>query len=362
MGGLFGRALRAGIALAGTAIAAGTIDSAASAQTQFVQRAGAPLSLLSYNVHGLPWPLASDRAAAMTQIVDHLRAMRAEGRQPHVVVLQEAFTDTARQIFRGAGYRYVVEGPSASVRSDVAPSATDRRFASAAQWLKGEAVGRVYGSGLMILSDYPIADVRKTAYPAFACAGYDCLANKGAVMATVQLPNGNAVAVATTHLNSRAASGVGKARSDAAYERQIEILDRFLSKSRDPNLPLVVAGDFNVGKAAVRRDFIGQHAASWSAAGGATPVQDTMHADCALQDATALTTRDLDVVKRRSKDWQFFTAGAALGIKAMALSIPFGRAADGSMLSDHIGYVTHYVLDRPKLALDARTLRGSRLV
>lgn len=321
-------------------------------------RTAAPLSLLSYNVHGLPWPLTSGRPAAMTEIADHLRAMRAEGRQPHVVVLQEAFTETAKAIFRNAGYRYVIDGPGAGALAGVAPTASDRAFAAAATWLRGEAVGRVYGSGLMILSDYPVSAVRKATFPSFACAGWDCLANKGVMLATVSLPDGGSVAIATTHLNSRTASGVGKTRSDHAYERQIDMLDRFLGERRDRSVPLIVAGDFNVGRAAVRRDYIGQHAALWAASGVSAPVEDTMHAPCALADATPRSLIDLATVKRRSKDWQFFTAGAAMGIRAAALSIPFGRAADGSMLSDHIGYITHYVLDRPKLAFTIRPRIG----
>lgn len=353
---MFLRARRAGQLLAAFFLGLG-IAGTAQAQTPVNQTS---LSLLSYNVHGLPWPLAADRPEAMEKIASDLRDMRTQGRQPHVVVLQEAFTSTAKDIFRKAGYRYVVEGPSAAQTSDVAPDAADSRFAAAARWLKGESVGKVYGSGLMILSDYPITSVRKVAYPTFACAGFDCLANKGAMLATVALPDGSQVAVATTHLNSRKASGVANDRSDRAYQRQIEVLDQLLTKGRDVSMPLVVAGDFNVGKSAIRRDFIAEHAALWTG-GAAAPVENTLQAPCTLRDATARSTADLDIVKRRSKDWQFFNAGAQLGIRAAALSIPFGHAADGSMLSDHIGYITHYVLDRPKFALDIRARSNSRL-
>ena len=50
------------------------------------------LSVLTYNVKGLPWPLASGRPEAFSAMADRLRDMRAEGRNPHIVVLQEAFT------------------------------------------------------------------------------------------------------------------------------------------------------------------------------------------------------------------------------------------------------------------------------
>ena len=48
---------------------------------------------------------------------------------------------------------------------------------------RGERSGKVAGSGLQILSDYPIVAIRRQAFPEAACAGYDCLANKGIVMA-----------------------------------------------------------------------------------------------------------------------------------------------------------------------------------
>jgi hypothetical protein len=49
---------------------------------------------------------------------------------------------------------------------------------------------------------------------------------------------------------------------------------------------------------------------------------------------------------RRGADWQFFTSGLRARISAIAVSVPFGREADGSMLSDHIGYVSQFSLDR----------------
>lgn len=74
------------------------------------------LSIMAYNVKGLPWPLASDRSADFARIEARLLAMRAQDAQPHVIILQEAFTEPAKAIARHCGYRFVVEGPSASFR------------------------------------------------------------------------------------------------------------------------------------------------------------------------------------------------------------------------------------------------------
>ena len=46
----------------------------------------------------------------------------------------------------------------------------------------------------------------------------------------------------------------------------------------------------------------------------------------------------------RAKDWQLFASTHLGSLVAERVQVPFGRAADGSMLSDHIGYSTTYRL------------------
>src|SRR4051812_39302953 len=64
------------------------------------------LSLLTYNIEGAPWPFAWNRPAAFVRIADRLRMLRRSGRNPQIVVLQEAFSEGARAIGRETGYRY----------------------------------------------------------------------------------------------------------------------------------------------------------------------------------------------------------------------------------------------------------------
>ena len=45
---------------------------------------------------------------------------------------------------------------------------------------------------------------------------------------------------------------------------------------------------------------------------------------------------------RRGKDWQISAPALASAMLPRAVSVPFGRESDGSMLSDHMGYVVHY--------------------
>jgi endonuclease/exonuclease/phosphatase family metal-dependent hydrolase len=304
------------------------------------------LSLLTYNVEGVPWPFAWNRPPAFARIADRLRQLRAAGRNPQIVVLQEAFTADAQAIGREAGYRYVVAGPSAAEANPAPPAPSDLRYEAAASWWRGETHGPEVGSGLLLLSDYPILRIRRMAYPAFACAGYDCLANKGALLVTVRIPGAPApVDVVTTHLNCRQHSGVGDARSLYAYRRETAFLTGFVNRWHDPDLPLIVAGDFNAGHAPPRWAALRQAIAGWR---GTAPFRDAISDVVHQRAARGLPLpADIHAILRRAEDWQFFTSGRQATLAATAVRIPFGHEADGTMLSDHIGYTALYRLGAP---------------
>jgi endonuclease/exonuclease/phosphatase family metal-dependent hydrolase len=301
------------------------------------------LSVLTYNVEGLPWPFALGRPPAFAKMADRLEMLRRSGRNPQIVVLQEAFTSDAQAIGRAAGYRYVVEGPTASDVSDAPPNIADDRFAAAGSWLRGEALGRPAGSGLMLLSDYPIVRVRRMAYPDFACAGYDCLASKGALLVTVRIPGApSPVDIVTTHLNSRQHSGVSDERSLHAYQRETAFLSAFINQWHDPANPMIVAGDFNAGRAQPRWSALRQAIASWH---GQAPFQEAISEVARLRIAHgAPLPDDMHAILRRAEDWQFFTSGREAALGALAVRIPFGHERDGTQLSDHIGYTALYRL------------------
>ncbi|CAN5242937.1 hypothetical protein BH10PSE12_BH10PSE12_04110 [soil metagenome] len=300
------------------------------------------LSVMTYNIHGLPWPVAWGRPADLAHIADRLRALRQAGRNPHVVVLQEAFTQEAQSIGQAAGYRYVVTGPSAAMAGNAVASGGGD-LARDASWLKGEGIGKYVGSGLQILSDYPITSVRRMAFPAFACAGYDCLANKGALLASIKLPDSpEPVDIVTTHLNSRRASKVSDDRSREAYRMQLSSLSYFIRKAHDPARALIVAGDFNVGKATARRIALLLDART-----GWVSSKTMMHdAYGSAAQAGLPLSGDAAFSRRRARDWQFYASGATTGVDLTGIDVPFGHAADGSMLSDHIGYIANFRLSR----------------
>lgn len=300
---------------------------------------------MTYNIEGVPWPIRWGRGAAFATIGERLASMRAGGRQPHIVALQEAFTDDAKAIGRVAGYRHAAYGPGVDQRGAAAATASDRSFAASARWLKGETQGKLVDSGLQILSDYPIVRARRAAFPSFACAGYDCLANKGVLLVSIAVPGAPVpVEILTTHLNSRRASGVSDARSLYAYRRQVEFLGRFVAANHDPASPLIVAGDFNMGPRPTRQSALLADVRRWSNARGRTIVRDGL-GSCMTDPATGIAhSLDARWILRRGRDWQFMSDGKNVALTATGAAVPFGRDTSGRMLSDHMGYTVGYRL------------------
>ena len=318
--------------------------------------AGAPpriVSLMTYNVHGLPWPIAEDRTASLSAIAAQFRAMRVARRQPAIVALQEAFVPDAKAIGAAAGYRYSAFGAPAEASSS-ATTTDDRRFMAEGSMIRGERVGKHVGSGLAIFSDYPILAVRRMSYP--VCAGYDCLANKGAMAASIAIPGMTSpVTVIDTHLNSNGATGVSEPRALYAYTRQIDLLSRFIGTVARPDAAILVAGDFNVGRDVARRRYFAQRMFGGPVAftGGSLRCRTTR--GCVVSQSADIATSTA-----RAKDWLMYRAATTLSIRPLDLSAPFGHDRANAMLSDHIGVMLAYELDdrsirpRPQLILASR--------
>jgi endonuclease/exonuclease/phosphatase family metal-dependent hydrolase len=312
---------------------------AGAQQAQAAVPEAAFVSVMTYNVHGLPWPFASGRDAAFERIEGRLRALRHHNAQPHVVVLQEAFTQGAKAIGTKSGYRYIVNGPSRDSIGNQQAEATDLTFNNAASFFKGETSGKWLDSGLQILSDYPIVSVKRQAFPAFACAGFDCLANKGILLVTIAVPgSATPVLVATTHMNSKRASGVSLERSYYAYQRQADTINHFLAANRNPNAPMVFAGDFNASSDQ-RKSYLLASAAS------AAKVQSALQSCLSVSHPCGLSVPQIaSFIQKRSRDWQFYANGFHTSIQAVKMQVPFGHERSGEMLSDHIGYGIVYRL------------------
>jgi endonuclease/exonuclease/phosphatase family metal-dependent hydrolase len=213
-------------------------------------------SVMTYNVEGLPWPVRSGRGTALKQIGHELAAMRAKGQAPDVVLIQEGFRDEVWDLIDESGYPFVARGPRKGQRDPNYFAKGERPdFRRVKYRRKGEGLGKWGSSGLWVLSDHPIEWVKSHAYR--YCAGLDCLANKGVVLAAIQVPGLPVpVEIADTHLNSKGASGVPRSRATAAHHLQADELKRFMQADRTPGAPLIVGGDFNVMHSAERFDHV----------------------------------------------------------------------------------------------------------
>lgn len=338
------------MAAAAVAIAAFAADVAGSVPTAHLSASSrasedisatprAALSVMTYNVEGLPWPVARGRPAALAEIGQRLAALRASGRQPAIVLLQEAFIPQAKAIGALGGYRYVAFGPSAG-DAPAAPTPSLRAgFDAAARWRKGEDVGKWVDSGLAILSDYPIVSTARMAFPQDACAGFDCLAAKGALLARVAVPGvARPVAVIDTHLNSRVVTGVSIDRADTAYAWQAGALRQFVAAHVDAGTDTVVGGDFNLGHDPLR---LGAMGADGGVLQGASEAVAT--AVGRAQGAGGIGV-DLDAVRRRAKDKQYFRAATGSRLALRDVVVPFRIADRGFLLSDHLGFIADYDL------------------
>lgn len=318
---------------------------------EFARIQGPDISVMTYNVMGLPWPVAKGRASALERIADRLADMRKGGVQPAVVVLQEAFRSEAKSIGDRAGYRYQIGG------------AKPRRIANAVSRrapLRRRAAAPQLDSGLIVLSDFPILDVSRAAFPNGACAGMDCFAAKGVVLVTLAVPGKGRVEVATTHLNSKGASWASEKETERAYRQQVDFLVDFLRSNRNPEVPLILAGDFNLGDREERLAIL-PPALTRLNGGEAPPEALRGCIDAAsLLDAHA---EDAQWVVERARDMQYVLPGDGRTLSAIAARIPFGSEAEGEPLSDHFGYMIEYTLNVPASrlashdgALDAASL------
>ena len=295
------------------------------------------LSVMSYNIKGLPWPLAAGREAATSAIGQRLAAMRSDKAQPHVVLLQEAFGDRANTLNKAAGYPYVVIGPQVSrpdARHSLGPA-----FAADAQWVKGEQSGSLIDSGLAVLSDYPVIKIERYAFPEGACAGYDCLAAKGVFVAWIDVPDaGEPIAVVNTHLNSRRATRVTSQRADRAYAWQVAAVREFLSGALPSGTPVIFGGDFNTGQAPARLTALSR------------PLIDDVQVDGlkTVLSENAVILGSAEEARRiisRNKDRILFREGARVAVRAERAWVPFPVNARRP-LSDHAGFVIDFSLER----------------
>jgi len=277
----------------------------------------AEISVLTYNVRGLPWPVALGRGAALRRIGEALAQLRREGRQPDVVLIQEGFRSEVADLVKASGYPHWVRGPR-----------------------RESGFGKLTGGGLHVLSDLPITDVRTAAFR--DCAGWDCLANKG-VMLVRLAPAGQPfeIDVLNTHMNSKRSSGAPAALTLAAHNRQTDALIAFVNANRDAGLPLLVGGDFNV-KGAPQRYYRDALERPYTVVSEFCSNPDSGCSDVA-PDATPEPWLS-------SQDLQGFADDGGVNVRPVAVETLFGAPDRQARLSDHDGYLVRYRLTWSGLA------------
>ena len=303
---------------------------------------GPTLTVMTYNVHGLPWPIVPDRTADLYAIGDRLAAMRRHGDAPQIVVLQEAFTATADGIAARAGYPYVLRGPTAGEVSSLANTGTpDEMFRT-----RGEGWGAFLPSGLILMSEYPIVQSWHAAFPRADCAGFDCLANKGALFARVAVPGVPvSVQIATAHMNSRLATDTPGTHADEAYVREAQSLNQFIQAHADSRQPLILAADLNVSWSPTRLASIEADRDFWLR-GRDHAVAGSIHAICSKPNLPCRLAEGFGSLQphRRNNDWQIFFDGRDMAVRLTSAALRFQPDPAGRTLSDHEALSVTYAL------------------
>jgi endonuclease/exonuclease/phosphatase family metal-dependent hydrolase len=300
-------------------------------------RASTTITVLTYNVEGLPWPARSNRGAKLREIARQLAALRRENAAPDIVLVQEAFTSNASGIGPRAGYLNHVPGPAARQRRPPTSPDADRKLTGRRKLVKGEGFGRILPSGLYIFSDYPVVEVARQPFRSRECAGYDCLANKGVMHARILIPGVPApVDLFNTHLNSRGSAGVSNNRSLKAHRLQVDEISRFIEQRWDRRNPLLFGGDFNMRNAPSRFDHFAQK----------TPYR-LVHQHCVggSNGCDVRLSWDGDQPWMDTQDLQGFESGSMVTVEPIRVEAMFDEPwRRGKPLSDHDGLLVVYRL------------------
>ena len=295
------------------------------------------LKVLTLNINGLPPPLKNDAAPLMERIAEILRQRRAQGTQPHIVLLQEAFSSASRIVVEKSGYQFIHAGPGSEATSG-APMPR-RSLAGMVGLPDIPQSAKLVGSGLYVLSDY---EIEQSAFQTFgdnACAGFDCFANKAVMWARFRVPRfGHAVNVITSHMNSDRSAGVPVSMRTRAHAAQTDILAQFLETTFDPGEPLILAGDFNTSFPPRLVYFRSRVVALDSA-----EICLAMRAGCRIGTGTRP-----EELLYATNDKHYYRPGQRVTIQPLLSVRNFREEIDGRPLSDHTGYEVHYALaERP---------------
>ncbi|MEQ8736443.1 MAG: hypothetical protein RIC29_16085 [Rhodospirillaceae bacterium] len=292
------------------------------------------LTVLSLNVAGLPWPVMTERRLALEQIGAQIALLSKAGPAIDIVLVQEGFNDGVLNLKESLGFAEHVAGPARALRHNLGKTETSD---VSRKWWKGEGVGTWLGSGLHIFSAHPIIGIKRHAFGSAACAGYDCLANKGALMARVLIPTlPTPIDVITTHLNSTRSAQVPEIETHKAHQRQTAQLAGFWRNSTVAEFPTILAGDLNVRNSHERFIPLAKQFKE------ATFVKN----ECALNPVTVDCHLQLHTHTPwlSSQDIHAYKSGTKVRISVLEARSVLNEPINGKKLSDHDGYLVRYQL------------------
>ncbi|WP_420145511.1 endonuclease/exonuclease/phosphatase family protein [Sphingobium sp.] len=297
------------------------------------------LSVLSYNIEGLGWPARAGRADDLRRIGRHLAALRRDGRAPDIVLFQEMFSGPAKAAVAASGYPAIATGPNRTTR---ARGVTKEALPGRSHFRRGELGLHLTGSGLAIASRYPIVDGAMHAYGRRSCAGIDCLANKGVMLARIAIPGvPTPVDLYNTHMNSRGASRAPHSRNLAAHDRQSLEASAFIDRTHDDAYPVIFGGDFNMRRSQPRWDNFSRYQSF-----------HLVHRTCVEvgSDCEVRLNWSGDKPWMETQDLQFFWPGDRVSVRPVRVEAMFTGKAGDPALSDHDGLLVTYQLSWPRSA------------
>ena len=294
------------------------------------------LKVLTYNIEGLGFPARKGRGTDLAEIGRRLSAMRASGTGPDIILFQEMFSGASKNAVAATGYPAITPGPTISTKPS---GSTTEKLPGKARLKRGEVGIRFQGSGLAIASLNPViaSDVR--AYGARSCAGLDCLANKGIVLARVFVPGlPTPIDFYNTHMNSRGASRAPDARHLAAHDRQALEASEFIDSTHDDNYPVIFGGDFNMRRSEPRWENFSRYQA-----------MTLVHRVCADTSfgCEVKMSWDGDAPWMDTQDLQFYYSGSPVSVRPIRVEAIFDGSPDSPQLSDHDGFMVTYRLTWP---------------
>jgi len=319
-------------------------------------KASMTVSVLIYNVAGLPWPvgcgkksrdvddrgeripIACNRSSALKEIGDTLGQLRRRGAEPDIVLLQEAFVSAAAEIPVRGGYPNWVAGPGSRDLGSRYSERASREFIEERSFWKGEKLGKLQPSGLILASNFPIAVHYAHPFNQWECGGFDCLANKGLLVVELQIPGlPQNLALATTHYNARNSTGVSNERALLAHNLQVEETSAFLEELDKDSLPFIWGGDLNMRHAPDRIEYFVERA-------GDSLNEVSSYCSHPATDCEVRIRWDSDKPWFETQDLQGWVPGALVLVEPVRVEAVFDEPVNGVMPSDHNGLLVFYRL------------------